>query len=136
MRIVRRKYLPAIALLIVFSVQSCAENEPYDFAVSNQTPTPVPSFIVAFTGHGGTWDTGFCAVRCDKIVADNLGPVPDSADVTWTDGHGTVHRQHVKITPLPRPTSTSYNGRDRMICFVIHSDGTVSMIYHDPLFEQ
>ena len=60
------------------------------------------------------------------------GPVPDAANISWTDAKGAPCRAHVRITPLPPPTRTSYMGSDRQIYIVIYGDGAAVVCYHNP----
>jgi hypothetical protein len=64
------------------------------------------------------------------------GPVPDWAEISWTDAAGHQHKQHIQLAPLPPPTATSYNGSERMVYFVIQKDNTVKFVNHEPEFTQ
>jgi hypothetical protein len=113
-------------------------DEWFDFGVTNLTGRYISSITIAFVGHGGTWPVGDIngGEPGVKGVGGIPGPIPDAADVSWTDASGSAHKQRVKIAPLPPPTETSYHGKGRCIYFVIQADGSARVMYHDPRFDR
>ena len=111
-------------------------NQPYSFGVRNETDALIPNLTVKFPG-GRTWDMGAVGMDGFAAIGDPPPPIPDQADIAWTDADGHYFSRHLaNITPLPPPTRTSFAGQARIIAFVIKPDNTVIVVYHNPNFSQ
>ena len=134
MRYAKCSYL--IAMAMATALLGCdRKTEYYSFDIRSVTGS---SGVTVKFSDGSAWPVG--AAGIGKTVNDIPGPMPDTAEITWTDNNGAGHKQTVQITPLPPPTTTSTVGAGayavRMIYFVIQADNTVKVMYHDPHFTQ
>jgi len=129
--------LRALFVLCVPAVSTTGCNTHYfSFGVYNNTASDFSDVKVVLGGNAGTWPIGNVVSGGLGCISMLPGSVPDSVDLAWTDPSGTVHSQHLQITPLPPPTATSYGGGgDREIYFEITADGKATVVYHDPHFK-
>jgi hypothetical protein len=79
---------------------------------------------------------GYIGMNGFATIGVEAGPIPDAADISWTDAKGIAHLQHVSVAPLPAPTRTSFYASARIIAFVINADNSVTVVYHDPRFKE
>jgi hypothetical protein len=94
------------------------------------SPVGISDVAVKFSD-GSSWPIAYVGKSAN--VNDIPGPIPDAADIDWTDNSGAKHQQHVQLKPLPPPTASSYNEDERKIYFFIGPDNAVKLMGHDPL---
>ena len=123
-------------IIVPFLLSGCHRDNYFEFGVYNTSGADLTDVAVIFSDSNGEQRIGVLGSTGLKSMTGLSGPVPASADVTWSDKLNVAHRQHVKITPLPAPTATSYNGSFRSIYFRIEPDGSVKFVNHDPRFPQ
>jgi hypothetical protein len=123
-------------ILLGSSAVGCSSADVnYDLGVYNPTPDNISSITVELD-NGNTWPFANLGSNSLATVNSQPGPIPDAADVSWTDAAGKAHHQHVQITPLPAPTKTSFSGPNRDFYLVFDAVGSVKVVYHDPRFKE
>ena len=122
----------AHAIFAILLASGCNADVGFQFGVYNTSGGDLTDVSITFTD-GIARPIGVLSDDATKTML-LPGSVPDVADLTWTDAKKVVHKQRLRITPLPPPTAGSFDGNIRNFFFVIQPDGAVKVVGHDPRF--
>jgi len=124
-----------ISTLMFVCAAGCPDSRHFSFDIYNRSGGNLKTCSISFSGQGGNWPGGGIIAGGEPVVLGAPGPVPDSADLTWTDASGVNYSQHIQITPLPTPLAVDGSG-DPEIYFVIMANGRAVVCYHDPDYKK
>ena len=127
----------ALTIMACVGLSACSRgsrpDRAFGFGVYNRTNYEMDDVVVRFIPRGGTFAMGGIGTQGAGSMEPYPGPVPDAAEIRWTEAPGTAHSVRVQITPLAPPTRTSYIGPGcRKIYFVVNGDSSVTVFSHHP----